>query len=614
VRSSQPIGDYLDALVHPSARPDEVAAARHRAFIAPRLFASLFALAALPVFFAVRGVPSILEFIILVWTIAPIAAACYLSRTGRYESAHLVSALVLASVAIAVAMHSGGIDSIAAIWLVLIPLEAAVSGSRCVVAAAAMLALGGAALSMLANPAAEMPAITQQAGVLAALGFVSALLYATGIALGAERIARAASRRLAAEQERCRLLAGNMSDVVTRHGADGRVLFVSANAQAVVGIAAGELHGLGLFDRIHVGDRPAFLTALSNAAANGSTGNVEFRIRRAKLGDDEAGFVRVEMQCRPLDSQERPQAGSAGREVVAVIRDVSKQKAQHQALIDARAEAERGNAAKSRFLAVMSHELRTPLNAIIGFSDMLLDAERFRIDAARRQEYVRMINDSGAHLLAVVNGILDVSRLETGNFEIAPERFNPAAVIEGCRELLALKAKDVGVALQCNAPSDLPDIVADPCALKQIVINLVANALKFTNRGGSVTIDATVDRQHLVVSVEDTGIGIAPEHFGRLGDAFFQVRGSYARTHDGTGLGLSIVKGLVQLHGGEVSMLSRVGQGTRVTVRLPLNCERRCAVEPVRKIGRPGEIEYPTTRPFTARAPNRFTAAVKKSA
>jgi cell cycle sensor histidine kinase DivJ len=117
-----------------------------------------------------------------------------------------------------------------------------------------------------------------------------------------------------------------------------------------------------------------------------------------------------------------------------------------------------------------------------------------------------------------------------------------------------------------------------------------------------------------VVSVEDTGIGIAPEHFGRLGDAFFQVRGSYARTHDGAGLGLSIVKGLVQLHGGEVSMLSRVGRGTRVTMRLPLDCERRCAVEPVRKIARPGAIEYPATPSFTTGAPGRFKAAVKKSA
>ncbi len=127
--------------------------------------------------------------------------------------------------------------------------------------------------------------------------------------------------------------------------------------------------------------------------------------------------------------------------------------------------------------------------------------------------------------------------------------------------------------------------------MKQIVINLVANALKFTNRGGTVTIDAGVEGQSLVVSVADTGIGIAPEHFGRLGDPFFQVRGSYARSHDGSGLGLSIVKGLARLHGGEVEVRSRVGEGTRVMVRLPLDCEHSHAPAPVRKIDRPGDAQ-----------------------
>ena len=233
-------------------------AARHRAFIAPRLVGGLSALAALPVFLAARGVPSTLEFIVLVWMVVPLATACYLSRTGRYESAHVLSALSLTGIASTVAAYSGGINSVAAIWLVLILLEAMVSGSRRVVAVAAMLALGGAVLLMLADPAA--PAIARQAGALAALAIVSVSLYATGIALGAERIARANSRRLVAQEERWRLLAGNMTDVVTRHGDGGRVLFASTNAYAVLGIAAGELQGLGLFDRIHIADRPAFLT------------------------------------------------------------------------------------------------------------------------------------------------------------------------------------------------------------------------------------------------------------------------------------------------------------------------------------------------------------------
>jgi len=587
-------------------------AARHRAFIAPRLVGGLSALAALPVFLAARGVPSTLEFIVLVWMVVPIATACYLSRTGRYESAHVVSALSLTGIASAVAAYSGGIDSIAALWLVLILLEAMVSGSRRVAAVAVMLALGGAVLLMLVVPAA--PAIARQADALTALAVLSVLFYATGLALGAQRIARANSRPLVAQEERWRLLAGNMTDVVTRHGDGGRVLFASTNAYAVLGIAAGELQGLGLFDRIHIADRPAFLTTLSDASRRGLTRSVEFRLCQPKLGDEEGRFAWIEMQCKPLDLPGPGDGDVAGREVVAIMRDVSKQKTLEHDLADARAEAERSNAAKSRFLAIMSHELRTPLNAVIGFSEMLANAEHLRIDHERRQEYARLIRDSGGHLLEVVNDVLDASRLETGDFKIVPEPFEPAAVIEGCREMLAPKARELGVALQLRVPQRLPDIVADKRALKQILINLAANGLEFTSRGGTVTIDAAVDREHLAVSVEDTGIGIAPEHVGRLGDAFFQVRSSYARTHNGAGLGLSIVKGLVKLHGGEVVVRSRVGEGTRVMVRLPLDCERQRAPEPIRKFVPSADAEYPHTSSLTTATAPRFKPAVKKSA
>ena len=342
----------------------------------------------------------------------------------------------------------------------------------------------------------------------------------------------------------------------------------------------------------------------------GSACSVEFRIRQPKLGDEEGRFAWIEMRCKP--QPRRSNAGTAGREVVAIMRDVSKQKAQQQALIDARAEADRCNAAKSRFLAIMSHELRTPLNAVIGFSEMLANAEQLRIDDEHRQEYVRLINESGCHLFEVMNDILDASRLETGDFKIAPEPFKPAAVIEDCHELLAPKARELGVTLQFGALQELPDIVADKRAVKRIVINLVANGLKSTGRGGTVTIDAVVDREHLVVSVEDSGIGIASGHAGRLGDAFFEVRGCFDRSHDG--LGLSIVEGLVALHGGEVAVRSKVGEGTRVTVRLPLDCERRPKPEPLRKFVRSGDDEYPHMPPFTTATAPRFKTAIKKSA
>jgi two-component system, cell cycle sensor histidine kinase DivJ len=606
VKPSQPIGDYLDALVHTSARQDALTAARHRAFIAPRLIVGLCALAFLPIFLAFGGLTTVPELVLISWTIIPIGTACYLSRTGRYETAHLISAIALAAVATTVAACSGGISSVAAVWLVLIPLEAAVSGSRRVVLLSAGLALVVAALLVAVAPAG---AETQAADVsaLAGLAIGSALLYGAAVALGAGRIGRADALLRAAEDARARLLTGNISDVIVRHGADGRVLSASANAQEVLGIGAGDLVGLGLLDRIVMSDRATFRDAIADAAANGVERSVEFRIHRSKL-DDDGRFPWIAMYCKPL-----PEA-AAGGAVVAVLRDVSARKVQQQELVDARAEAERSNAGKSRFLAVVSHELRTPLNAIIGFSEMLTDADEMRIDNARRKEYARLINEAGGHLLAVVNGILDVSRLETGDFQIVPETFEPAAVIAGCCELLALKAKSADIALQSRVPSQLPQIVADPRALKQIVINLVANALKFTNRGGAVTIDAGVEGQRFVVSVADTGIGIAPEHFGRLGDPFFQVRGSYARSHDGSGLGLSIVKGLARLHGGEVEVRSRVGEGTRVIVRLPLDCERRDAPAPVRKIDRPGDAHDPVTSSSAAAPPARFKVSLKRSA
>jgi cell cycle sensor histidine kinase DivJ len=221
----------------------------------------------------------------------------------------------------------------------------------------------------------------------------------------------------------------------------------------------------------------------------------------------------------------------------------------------------------------MSHELRTPLNAIIGFSEMLANEEMMRLDQKRRHEYATLIGESGQHLLSVVNGILDMSKIESGNFEITPEPFGPAPVVATCCDLMALRARESGIDLVCRVPA-LPDIVADKRAIKQILINLLSNAIKFTRRGGKVVVTGEVENGFISLVVEDTGVGIAEDDLTHVGDPFFQVRTAYDRTHDGTGLGLSIVKGLVELHGGELAIRSRVGVGTRVAVRLPIDCEK----------------------------------------
>jgi cell cycle sensor histidine kinase DivJ len=573
----KPICDFVDTLVHPSAQDDAMTSARHRAFIAPRLLGSLLALASFPIYLAIRGIPTGLEIAVFIWLLAPVAVAYFLSRTGRYESAHILSSLALTGLVTALAWHTGGAASFAAIWLVVVPLEAALSASRRVVALASGFALAAAGLLLVLGTAgtlAESGTLEHQQAVLAALSIISAALYATGLALGAETLARTSAWLLTAEENRYRLLAQNMTDVITRHGRNGAVMFVSPAAGALFGARGHELRGHGLFDRVHVADRPAYLTALADAAAGGDSSAAEFRVRRSAADGRFPEFVWVEMRCRPVDQSWR---GEALREVVAVMRDVTARKTQEQVIEDARREFEQTNAAKTRFLATMSHELRTPLNAIIGFSEMLTQEEQMRLDQERRQEYARLINDSGHHLLAVVNGILDMSKMETGDFEITPEPFAPAQVVGGCCDLLALKAREAGIELAIELAADLPDIVADKRAVKQIMINLLSNALKFTDRGGRVAIAAEVDSDDIVFAVTDTGIGISEADLPRLGNPFFQARSAYDRRHDGTGLGLSIVKGLVALHGGDVKVESVLGKGTSVVIRLPLDCERRKA-------------------------------------
>jgi cell cycle sensor histidine kinase DivJ len=571
---AEPLRDYIDSLVHPSVQQDPLTAARHRTFIAPRLLGSLIALAAFPIYLAMRGVPSAIEIAVFAWLVVPILIAYYLSRTGRYEGAHILSSFSLTGLVFVVAYKTGGISSFAAIWLVVVPLEAALSASRRVVAVASTFALAAAGILLLLQEMGATPPspIADQSG-LAALGIISASLYATGLALGAESLARASFWLLYAEEDRYRLLARNMTDVITRHGRNGAVLFASPAAQTLFGVRIEDLMGHGLFDRVHVADRPAYLSALADAA-QGAPQSVEFRVKRQHGNSDHAiEFIWVEMRCRPFEQAGR----SRDHEVVAVLRDVSDRKFQEQALDTARAESERANAAKTRFLATMSHELRTPLNAIIGFSEMLVNEEQMRIDAARRREYARLINDSGNHLLAVVNGILDMSKMETGDFEITPEPFAPAKVVSNCCDILALRARDAGLDLIMRNADDLPDIVADKRAFKQIMLNLLSNAIKFTDRGGRIVIASRLDADRLVVSVEDNGVGISAADLPRIGNPFFQARSAYDRRHDGTGLGLSIVKGLVSLHGGDMQVRSELGKGTVISIRLPLDCEAAMA-------------------------------------
>ena len=209
-----------------------------------------------------------------------------------------------------------------------------------------------------------------------------------------DRRAPYAAPAIAREEDRYRRLAADMTDMITHHGRNGDVLFASAAAERLLKASAHELSGHGLFERVHVGDRPAYLTALASAAVQDGERCLEFRVRPNAEGPGtgvDRQFVWVEMRCRALERA----AGERGaeREVVAVMRDITARKAQEDAVAEARSEAEEANAAKGRFLASMSHELRTPLNAVIGFSEMLMHESEMQLDLAKRQDYARLIHE-----------------------------------------------------------------------------------------------------------------------------------------------------------------------------------------------------------------------------
>jgi cell cycle sensor histidine kinase DivJ len=566
--------DYLGTLVHPAVRHDPRSAAQHRVFIGSRLLGGLLACAALPIFLTIRGVPSAAEVAVFAWFIAPMLLAGYLSLTGSLESAHTMSSLTAAAFVTIIAAQTGGVYSLATVWLVILPLEAVLSGTRRLIfvsAACAIVALLVlAALPLFGWHDQAREALFGQP-TYAAFAVASAVIFAAMLALAAESSLRLRGHEAAQFAFDHALCARYGADAMIRFGANGIVHFASPSANVLFSRPVTELLGQGLFETVHVADRPLYLKAIGDAQALGQRTSAEIRIRRfTALGGPQ--FVWVDMRCVPVaDAFSAHQAGEhlAGREVLASLRDIDERKTRDIAREFERAETQRAHAAKSQFLAMMSHELRTPLNVIIGFSEMLMQEEVLGIDPARRLEYSHLINEAGHHLLSVVNGVLDMSKIDSGTLEIAPESVDLTEEVKTCCDLLLLKAGEAGVTLAMEMADNLPAVQADRRALKQVMLNLLSNAIRFTDRNGRIGVSARHDGRWIVIAVQDTGIGIAEDDLGRLGEPFFQAGGAYDRRHDGTGLGLSIVKGLVELHGGDVRFESQLGKGTRITLRLP---------------------------------------------
>jgi len=253
---------------------------------------------------------------------------------------------------------------------------------------------------------------------------------------------------------------------------------------------------------------------------------------------------------------------------VGFFRDITAERHAHQQLEQAREAAEAASKAKSLFLANISHELRTPLTAVIGLADLLLLERDPLVD--RQREYLEGIASSGRHLLALVNDVLDLAKIEAGKQELTLRSIPVHEAIEEGLTAISPLADARGVALEPATRNDVPNVRADRVRLRQILYNLISNAVKFTDRGGVVRVRAHQDGDRVAIAVSDTGVGIAPADLSRLYRSFEQLKLPSGDRPGGTGLGLALTKRLVEMHGGTIDVESELGVGTTFTVRIPV--------------------------------------------
>jgi len=366
-----------------------------------------------------------------------------------------------------------------------------------------------------------------------------------------------------------RHLIEHVQDTVLRIAGDGNIVLASRSSETLFGCPRYQVAGSNLAERLHIMDRPTYLTALADAAQDGRNRLIELRLRQddPHARSNVPRFLWIEMQLSPIIDDA---SAEARHDVIALLRDITARKDAEAAMAEARRVAEDASQAKSRFLATIGHELRTPLNAVVGFSEMMSSGIGGELTPTHK-EYAGLIQQSGKHLLEVVNMLLDMSRIEAGKFELQADSMDAGSIIPACFSMVETLAQEQKVRLVSEIEADLPPILADERVCRQIIINLLSNAIKFSHEGGLVTVAVKRQGQSINFSVRDRGIGMAPAAMARIGEPFFQVQDGLSRKYEGTGLGLSIVKGLVELHGGTLRAMSEIGAGTTITVLLPIN-------------------------------------------
>lgn len=497
-------------------------------------------------------------------------------QTGQVKTAN---ALVLSAISVLISLlvlKAGGISSLYLSLFVLLPLEAKYIGNTRSAFSTGLAAAGASIVAIIALQFGQVVTLTPDP--THELSILSSVL----LILGSYAVIR--SGLLHAEPDHTTIQAfeakpidetsgiisqiidtaiyNKMAGLVTRHNLNGDVLSVHGLEPDLICTRSDNLVGQGYLNQIHISDRIAYLSAIDDLRQGNPAEKILLRFEARHA--DEAQFRYVQANLMGLFNN-----NGDLREFYIQSQDITPYISAMDKIEALEVSSHENEITKTRFLAGVSHELRTPLNSILGFSDVLLHEVIAPLPDERHREYVSLIRQSGEHLLNVVNTMLDMSKIQNGHYQLHCDEFELAPLLERTKAMLNIQARKKDIDLTCRIAKGLPDLNADNRALTQIIINLVGNAVKFTQKGGVVSVDAEMDGHDFILRVSDTGIGIPQDKLSKIGQPFMQVDSSLAREFEGTGLGLSLVKGLVELHNGEFSIESVLGEGTEVTVRIP---------------------------------------------
>ncbi|MEL7028431.1 MAG: PAS domain-containing sensor histidine kinase [Pseudomonadota bacterium] len=395
-----------------------------------------------------------------------------------------------------------------------------------------------------------------------------------------------AEARLAAAEGRLKDAIENISEAFVLWDRHGRLVMWNGKFAEFYGLAPGLLaEGARFQDIVGRADANSAAQLLERyaAPADSARDDVEAELAGGRWAHislrptSDGGAVSIATDVTELKRQERDRRENE----IALNTTVEDLERSREELREAVAKyetekirAEDANRSKSEFLAGMSHELRTPLNAINGFSEIMLSELYGPLGDEKYKSYVNDILVSGNHLLELIEDILDMSKIEAGKMQLDLGKVELKRVLGECLRLLQRTATDADVSLSSTV-AHIPSIWGDARAVKQILLNILANAVKFTPAGGSITVTADADLDSVALTVADTGVGIAAENLGRLGVAFEQIESQQSRRHKGSGLGLALSKSLMELQRGVLAIASEPGRGTRVTVVLPRHATSR---------------------------------------